>query len=50
MSEGNLDQKVNTSYLFFRDEITILSENFNSMVKNLKDLYADLEDRVEQCT
>lgn len=50
MSQGNLDQQVNTNYLIFKDEITILSENFNSMAKNLKDLYADLEDRVEQRT
>jgi signal transduction histidine kinase len=50
MSQGNLDQSVPTSYLFFRDEITILSENFNSMAKNLKDLLTSLEERVEQRT
>lgn len=50
MSQGNLDQRVPTSYLLFRDEITILSENFNSMAKSLKDLLTSLEERVEQRT
>ena len=50
MSKGNLNQKVNTSYFIFRDEITILSENFNSMAKNLGDLYTSLEEKVEQRT
>jgi signal transduction histidine kinase len=50
MSQGNLNQKVNTSYLLFRDEITILSENFNAMAENLRESYASLEERVEQRT
>lgn len=50
MSHGDLDQKVNTNYLLFKDEITVLSENFNSMAKNLKDLLTSLEERVEQRT
>lgn len=50
MSQGDLHQKVNTSYLLFRDEITILSENFNSMAENLSDLYTSLEEKVQQRT
>jgi len=50
MSHGDLHQRVNTSYLVFRDEITILSENFNTMTSNLEELYANLEERVEQRT
>ena len=50
MSQGDLHQKVNTSYLFFRDEITILSENFNAMAENLSDSYASLEEKVAQRT
>jgi len=50
MSQGDLNQKVNTSYLLFRDEITILSENFNSMARNLSDLYTSLEEKVAQRT
>ena len=50
MSQGDLDQRVPTAYLMFRDEITILSENFNSMAKSLKDLLTSLEDRVNQRT
>jgi len=50
MSQGDLNQKVNTDYLIFKDEITILSENFNSMAENLGESYASLEERVEQRT
>ena len=50
MSQGDLNQKVNTSYLLFRDEITILSENFNLMAGNLSDSYASLEEKVDQRT
>ena len=50
MSKGDLNQKVNTSYLLFKDEITVLSENFNSMAANLSDLYTSLEEKVEQRT
>lgn len=50
MSHGNLNQTVPTYYLLFKDEITILSENFNAMAKNLGDSYASLEERVNQRT
>jgi signal transduction histidine kinase len=50
MSEGDLKQKVNTSYLIFRDEITILSENFNKMGETLGETYAGLEERVRTRT
>ena len=50
MSHGDLDQNVPTNYLLFKDEITVLSENFNSMAKGLKDLLTSLEERVEQRT
>jgi len=50
MSQGDLNQKVDTSYFLLKDEITILSENFNLMVENLSDLYGNLEDQVEQRT
>jgi len=50
MSQGDLRQKVNTEYLVFRDEITVLSENFNSMAENLSESYSQLEERVEQRT
>jgi len=50
MSQGDLKQKVNTSYLLFKDEITVLSENFNTMAENLGNLYTSLEERVEQRT
>ena len=50
MSQGDLNQKVNPTYLFFKDEITILSENFNSMAENLRDSYTSLEEKVEQRT
>jgi len=50
MSKGDLNQKVNTSYWLFKDEITVLSENFNSMAANLSDSYTSLEDKVEQRT
>ena len=50
ISQGDLDQRVPTSYLIFKDEITILSENFNSMAINLKDLLTSLEQRVTQRT
>ncbi|HET9906481.1 MAG TPA: ATP-binding protein [Anaerolineales bacterium] len=50
MSQGDLNQKVNPSYVLFKDEITILSENFNAMAANLSDSYASLEEKVEQRT
>jgi diguanylate cyclase (GGDEF)-like protein len=36
--------------LIYKDEITTLSENFNAMTKNLKDLYTSLEEKVKQRT
>ena len=50
MSAGDLDQRVPTNYLLFKDEITVLSENFNTMARNLKDLLTSLEERVKQRT
>jgi signal transduction histidine kinase len=50
ISQGNFNQKVNTSYILFKDEITMLSENFNTMSNHLNDLYTSLEDKVEQRT
>jgi len=50
MSHGHLNQRVPTYYLMFKDEITILSENFNAMAINLGDSYASLEERVKQRT
>jgi len=50
MSQGELNQKVKASYLFFKDEITVLTENFNSMAENLSDSYTSLEEKVEQRT
>ncbi|MBK9927271.1 MAG: HAMP domain-containing protein [Anaerolineales bacterium] len=50
MSQGDLKQKVNTAYMLFKDEITILSENFNKMAENLSESYSSLEERVEQRT
>jgi len=48
--EGNLSQTVDTRYLIFKDEITLLSEHFNRMAIDLHDLYSNLEDRVRQRT
>jgi len=50
MSRGDLKQKVNPTYWFFKDEITILSENFNAMAENLSNSYTSLEEKVEQRT
>ena len=50
MSQGDLNQKVKTSYWFFKDEITVLTENFNSMAENLSDSYSSLEEKVKQRT
>lgn len=50
MSQGDLNQQVKPSYWFFKDEITVLTENFNSMAKNLSESYASLEEKVEQRT
>lgn len=50
MSQGDLNQQVKPSYWFFRDEITVLTENFNSMAENLNTLYTNLEEKVKQRT
>ena len=46
ISKGDLNQHVTPSYLMFKDEITVLSENFNSMTDHLNELYTSLEERV----
>jgi signal transduction histidine kinase len=48
--EGKLDQSVDTSYLVFKDEITLLSEHFNRMTADLNEVYSSLEERVRQRT
>ena len=50
ISQGDFNQRVNISYLLFKDEITVLSENFNTMTTELDELYTSLEQRVEQRT
>jgi signal transduction histidine kinase len=50
ISHGDFNPKVNTSYLLFKDEITLLSENFNTMSNHLNELYTSLEEKVEQRT
>jgi signal transduction histidine kinase len=50
MSHGELNQEVNPSFWLFRDEITLLTENFNSMAQNLNALYTGLEEKVKQRT
>ena len=50
ISEGNFNQQVKTDYLIFKDEITLLSENFNTMAQHLNEVYTSLEQRVEQRT
>lgn len=50
VSHGNFNYQVSTTYLVFKDEITLLSENFNTMTGELNELYTSLEQRVEQRT
>jgi len=45
--QGDLTQRVDTSYVLLKDEITILSENFNLMAENLKAQYISLENQLE---
>jgi signal transduction histidine kinase len=47
ISQGDFSQQVNPAYLLFKDEITLLSENFNSMTNHLNELYTSLEERVK---
>ena len=50
ISQGDFNQRVNPTYFLFKDEITVLSENFNTMTGELNDLYTSLEHRVEHRT
>lgn len=52
ISAGNLDRTVKPGVPGFmlRDEITVLGENFNHMTARLRDLYSDLERKVEERT
>ncbi len=50
ISLGEFNHNVSTSAVFMKDEITVLSENFNAMTFHLNELYASLEERVEQRT
>lgn len=50
ISKGDFGQRVKTSFVLFKDEITLLSENFNKMTEQLDESYSQLEDRVEQRT
>jgi signal transduction histidine kinase len=50
ISQGDFNQRVNPTYLLFKDEITVLSENFNTMSSELSELYTSLEQRVAQRT
>lgn len=47
ISQGNFTQQVKISYFLFKDEITSLSENFNTMTQHLNELYTSLEERVK---
>lgn len=46
--EGALEQRVSAPYFLFRDEITELSDNFNTMTERLQDLYRSLERQVRE--
>ena len=50
MSRGVFNQQVKPSFWLFRDEITVLTENFNTMAENLSTLYSSLEEKVAQRT
>jgi signal transduction histidine kinase len=50
ISQGDFNQQVKITYLLFKDEITVLSENFNKMTSELNGLYTSLEQRVIQRT
>ena len=50
VSQGELAYRLKTGRVFIRDEITELTENFNSMTERLEGLYNDLELRVEERT
>lgn len=46
VAAGNLEQRVQSDYFLFKDEITDLSENFNNMTGYLQESYDTLEQRV----
>lgn len=50
VSAGDLNQEVRVPTVFVRDEITELGENFGNMVIRLRDLYASLEERIQDRT
>jgi signal transduction histidine kinase/DNA-binding response OmpR family regulator len=50
ISAGHLNERVQVTHIFLRDEITDLGENFNSMAAKLQEIYDDLENRVQQRT
>lgn len=50
LSQGDLRQQVYAGYFLFKDEITVLSENFNTMANSLSSLYSNLEEKVKQRT
>jgi signal transduction histidine kinase/CheY-like chemotaxis protein len=50
VSDGNLAQQVPINVIVVRDEVTDLGENFNIMTSRLRDLYNNLEQRVEERT
>lgn len=48
VSHGDLNQRVPTQvHIGFKDEVSELGVNFNLMTDNLRDLYDNLEDRVQ---
>jgi serine phosphatase RsbU (regulator of sigma subunit) len=48
ISGGALEQRVDSPYFLFKDEITVLSENFNRMTERLQEMYATQEQRVRE--
>lgn len=50
ISAGNLEQRVEPTYFLFRDEVTDLGDDFNTMTGRLQELYSTLEQRVTDRT
>ncbi len=50
VSEGDLTQQVPVKVILVRDEVTELTENFNSMTTHLRELYETLEAKVKERT
>lgn len=48
VSEGNFDQNVFYTPRSKRDEIGLLTNTFNKMASQLKDLYANLNQKVKE--